>query len=72
MPDAVTAVAFVNGAPNLLFATSQDGSVYLADLNKPEDSHLSKCKLPQAANEVCVCARARMHVSTGTRSCVPR
>eukprot|EP00967_Tisochrysis_lutea_P143287 scaffold265922_cov18-Tisochrysis_lutea.AAC.1 len=92
MPAAVSAVAFVNGAFNLIFATSLDGkipslpvffmtrtelqnecplnksksyassaqtcgnvtcskSVYLADLNRPEDSHLSRTKLPHLAVE---------------------
>ncbi|KAF5831259.1 hypothetical protein DUNSADRAFT_13366 [Dunaliella salina] len=52
MPAAVSAVAFVNGAFNLIFATSLDGSVYLADLNRPEDSHLSRTKLPHLAVEI--------------------
>jgi hypothetical protein len=52
MPAPVTTLAFVNGAPNLLFITSSDGAVYLADLNKPEDSHLSKTRLPHAAHAV--------------------
>lgn len=52
MPSPITTLAFVNGAANLLFLTSQCGSVYLADLNKPEDSHMSKTKLPHAAKLV--------------------
>ncbi len=67
MPAPVTALAFVNGAPNLLFVTALDGSVYLADLNKPEDSHLSKTKLPHAAYEVCVCVALRGVPSDGLR-----
>jgi len=52
MPAAVTALAFVNGVANLLMAASADGSVYLADLNRPEDSHMSKTKLPHACSEI--------------------
>ncbi|KAL6754714.1 hypothetical protein V8C86DRAFT_312390 [Haematococcus lacustris] len=52
MPTGISALAFVNGVANLLFATSRDGSVYLADIARPEDSHMSKTKLPHMATEV--------------------
>lgn len=52
MPGAVSALAFVNGVANLLMACSVDGSIYLADVIRPEDSHLSKTKLPHMATEV--------------------
>jgi hypothetical protein len=52
MPGAVSALAFVNGVANLLMACSVDGSIYLADVIRPEDSHLSKTKLPHMASEV--------------------
>ncbi len=65
LPGPVTALAFVNGASNLLFVTSLDGSVYLADLNKPEDSHMSKTKLPHAAHLV---RDTHTHIHTHTHA----
>lgn len=74
MPAGVTALAFVNGAPNLLMAASADGSVYLADINRPEDSHMSKTKLPHTCAEVrefqsCIIHDGLRHFATAASWC---
>ena len=52
MPAAVSALAFVNGLPSRLFCTSANGTVYVADFARPEDSYTAKVKLPHAASQV--------------------
>ncbi len=52
MPDAVSAISYVNGLPHRLLCTSADGSIYVADFVRPEDSYTATVKLPGAASRI--------------------
>lgn len=52
MPAAISALAYVHGMPAQLLCTSTDGSIYVADFKRPEDSYTAGVKLPLAASEV--------------------
>ena len=52
LPSSVSAMAFVHGLPSRLLCTSEDGTIYVADFVRPEDSYMAAVKLPHAAAEV--------------------
>ncbi|GAX73893.1 hypothetical protein CEUSTIGMA_g1343.t1 [Chlamydomonas eustigma] len=52
LPSRVTALAYVHGLNTHLLCTSADGTIYVADFLRPEDSYTAGVKLPHAAVQV--------------------
>jgi hypothetical protein len=52
LPSRVTALAYVHGLSTHLLCTSADGTIYVADFLRPEDSYTAGVKLPNAAAQV--------------------
>ena len=52
MSTPVKSMAFVYGLATKIFCTGSDGSIYVADFNRPEESYTAAVKLPCPASQV--------------------